>query len=106
VQRNHASFGEESAKSVYVNEQAPAEFQDGEIFDAWWPKSDHAVGAVLCAAREFLLNACGSDVAAGHQRGSAFHDYRDRLFFSRRIESADRAWSWSHCTGSSKLVRE
>jgi hypothetical protein len=28
VQRNHASFGEESAKSVYVNEQAPAEFQD------------------------------------------------------------------------------
>jgi len=28
IQRNHASFGEESAKSVYVNEQAPAEFQD------------------------------------------------------------------------------
>jgi hypothetical protein len=28
IQRNHASAGGESAKSVYVNEQAPAEFQD------------------------------------------------------------------------------
>jgi hypothetical protein len=28
VQRNHASFGKESANAVYVNEQAPAEFQD------------------------------------------------------------------------------
>ena len=28
IQRNHASAGGESAKSVYVNERAPAEFQD------------------------------------------------------------------------------
>jgi hypothetical protein len=28
IQRNHASVAGESAKSIYINEQAPAEFQD------------------------------------------------------------------------------